>query len=99
MKTLLVLSILFGSTQAFAISDKNLISKCAPVGYLKILKHSECLNCTIVKDTFAAINIDNRTLNPYKYVMYEAQTECPNNPDVPSIKAITQYSSINKDCY
>ena len=66
------------------------------MAYLKILGRSKELKYPLIKDTFAAINIDNRTLNPYKYVMYHADTECQ---DVPTITAITQYSATKKDCY
>ncbi|QDK42000.1 hypothetical protein DOM21_11190 [Bacteriovorax stolpii] len=96
MKALFVLTLLLSASAAHAISDEKLITKCAPVAYLKILGRSKELKCPLIKDTFAAINIDNRTLNPYKYVMYQADTECQ---DIPTITAVTQYSATKKDCY
>lgn len=100
MKMLAAVFFLMSSMSAFAISDQKLVDKCFPFAQEKMIKHAKKLNCKIVEENpFSIVATDNRTLNPYKYLMWELKVDCPDHQDVKEITAVTQYNSLTKICF
>lgn len=98
MKVLLV--VLFSaltSMSAFAISQEKLLKKCAPVAQEKMDAHALKLSCVPTTNNISVLLIDNRTMNPYKYVKWEMKVDCEDK-SITEITAITQYVSYEKTC-
>jgi hypothetical protein len=96
MKKLIIVLSLIISSAAFAISDVNLIKKCAEKGASKIIEQAKSLQCNVVMNSFSVTDIDNRFYNPSKYVWYAAQVNCENENS--SIQKMVQYNSISGEC-
>ncbi|WP_408096330.1 hypothetical protein ACJVC5_14915 [Peredibacter sp. HCB2-198] len=99
MKMLAAVFFLLSSMSAFAISDQKLVDKCFPYAQEKMIEHAKKLNCSIGEDPFTITGIDNRTLNPWKYLRWEMKVDCPEHQDVKEITAVTQYSAFDKTCF
>lgn len=85
------------SLSAFAIYEEKLLEKCAPIAQQKLTEHAHKYNCAQISN-LQAIRIDNRTLNPYKYVMWKIETECEDKT-LMKMTAVTQYVLCRKVCY
>ncbi len=76
MKFFIVTLAFLSSVPAFAISDQNLVSTCAPTGKTKLAKQAEAYGCQIDVAQMSVDAIDNRLLNPSKYVWYKVDQRC-----------------------
>lgn len=99
MKMLAAVFFLMSSMSAFAISDQKLVDTCFPFAEAKMVKRAKALNCSYDEDAFSINAIDNRTLNPWKYLAWEMKVNCPDHQDVNEIRAVTQYNSMSKTCF
>lgn len=98
MKLLAASLFLLSSVSAFAISDQKLVDKCFPVAQAKMIAHAQKLECKIVeKDPFYISRMDNRTLNPFKYLEWKLKVDCPDE-EITEITAVTQWVSYEKRC-
>jgi hypothetical protein len=91
MKNLLMISVtlmtLIASSNAFAISDDDLVATCLEAGTYKLNLTAEGYGCKI--ENVEMDSIDNRWLNPSKYVWYVGVVPCANNLEVTKL---VQYS-------
>ncbi len=71
----LVLSVLFLSSNAFAISDAELKAACLETGKAKLQAVADANKCHVILDPIAA-TYDNRWYNPSKYIWYSAESDC-----------------------
>ena len=99
MKKLAAMFFLMSSISAFAISDQKLVDTCFPFAEAKMVERAKELNCSYGEDAFSIKGIDNRTLNPWKYLAWEMKVDCPDHSDVNEITAVTQYNSKSKTCF
>lgn len=95
MKTSLAFLFLAISSSAFAISDEALAKKCTPVATEEIQRLNDLRGCTII-DKIVLADIDNRLMNPSKFLRFEYLTKCEDG-EVRSASFIAQYFS--KKCY
>lgn len=72
MKMILITSLLLSSLTALADSSK-LVEQCRPAGVRKIIGMAESSNLQVSEDDIVECGIDNRSLNPYKYVWFCAE--------------------------
>ena|SRR3989338_7607240 len=70
------------STNAFAISDDELIESCLEKGKQKLETHARVLGCNIDVNEVEASGIDNRWYNPSKYIWYSALVTCDSEFEV-----------------
>jgi hypothetical protein len=94
-KLLLGLSFLAFSTNAYAVTDDELIQKCLEVGTEKIKLQAMIFECELISPVEAS-GIDNRWYNPFKYVWYAADVKCADGSAY-EIEKLTQYSK--GECY
>jgi hypothetical protein len=66
----------FSSSAAFAISDSDLASTCLTTGKAKVVQQAEAFGCTVDASAVEVQGIDNRWYNPSKYVWYQVFTDC-----------------------
>lgn len=74
--SLLMLSSIVFSSNAFAISDEALANKCLAKGKEKIEEQAKNWNCSVDLNKVEVQDIDNRFYNPSKYVWYQVVGEC-----------------------
>jgi hypothetical protein len=85
----LALSVLVVSSNAFAISDEDLVNQCLETGKSKLVEQEESYGCVVdVSDTKVA-EIDNRWFSPSSYVWYEAAGNCNGRDE---LTVMVQYS-------
>lgn len=85
----IIFTLLLVSSNAFAISDEELIKKCLSAGQEKISLQADILGCKVLSEV-EAVGIDNRWYNPSKYVWYAADLECPQSTY--ELEKMIQYS-------
>lgn len=68
--------VLMASTNAFAVTDDELISACLKTGIEKLKMHADVGRCKMNVEEVEASAIDNRWYNPNKYVWYAAIITC-----------------------
>lgn len=95
MKALLVLFTLTLTGSAFAISDEALIQKCTEPAVEEIRRLNDERGCTIIDNKVILTDIDNRLLNPSKFLRFEYLTKCEDGEIRQGI-FIAQY--FNKKC-
>ena len=97
MKAFLVMFSLMMAGSAFAISDNKLIKKCTPPATEEIHRLANLRNCTIVNDEITLTDIDNRMLNPFKYLRFAYQAICEGHEEVLNGVFVAQY--FKGECY
>lgn len=95
MKALAALLILSFSASSFASSrTETLIELCRPVGIEKLHKRAEVLHLVLDEDSVRECGVDNRRMNPSKYVWF-----CGESTDgSKSLRVMTQ-KPVFKDCF
>lgn len=83
-----IFSLSFG---AFAISDSKLIEKCTPAAKEEIYRLANLRRCTIVNDQITLADIDNRMMNPSKYLRFVYQAKCEGHEELQTGTFIAQY--------
>ena len=78
------------SGSAFAISDSKLIAKCTPPATEEIHRLASLRGCTVV-DNITLTDIDNRSLNPSKYLRFTYKAKCEEIEDLQLGSFIAQY--------
>ena len=96
MKALLVLFALSLTGSVFAISDEALAKKCTQPAVEEIKRLNDERGCTIIDNKIILADIDNRLMNPSKYIRFEYLTKCEDG-EVQAASFIAQY--FNKKCY
>lgn len=91
MKALFLVMLMSFTTSSFAISTTDLIKACEKVGAEKILVKAQTLGVEIESDTIQECGVDNRRLNPSKYVWFCAKVK----DETKVIRTLTQYSFGN----
>ncbi len=88
--SLLMLSSIAFSSNAFAISDESLAAKCLSAGKTKIASQAQAWNCSVDTNKVEVLEVDNRFYSPSKYVWYKVAGEC-NGLD--GVVKMVQYSN------
>ncbi len=70
MKTIIALVILSFSSSSFAISNSKLVNACKPAGIAKIQADAQTKGVDVNAEAVKECGIDNRLLNPSKYVWF-----------------------------
>lgn len=96
MKKLILLSAMLFSSASFAIPTSALIEKCAETGVEKLLIQAEAKNCSNKRSELLVREVDNRILNPSKYVWYGMNFECPEGKQ--ELVEMVQYNSLSREC-
>ncbi len=94
MKFLTLFLMVMFSMSSFAISTENLIKACQKVGVDKIVAQAEAFSLEVDPKSVKECGVDNRALNPSKYVWFCAVTTGGEK----SITKITQKPAF-KDCF
>jgi hypothetical protein len=74
MKILITLSIMTFSFSSFAISNSKLVNACKPAGITKLQAQAKAKGLEVRAEDVKECGIDNRLLNPVKYVWFCATT-------------------------
>lgn len=98
-KVLVVISLALMSLNSFAISEKKLIDRCLETAEQKFELVAKDSGCTLNKETFKIVATDNRTLNPFKYLMWEMELVCADKNEIIEQRVVTQYVSYERKCY
>lgn len=100
MKRMLIITTLsLMSLNAFAISENKLIDRCLEIAEQKYQKVAKDIACTANRETLKIVATDNRTLNPYKYLMWEMELICDKTNEIVEQRLVTQYVSYERKCY
>lgn len=91
MRAFLVIFSLMVAGSAFAISDNKLIKKCTPPATEEIYRLADLRSCTVVNDEITLTDIDNRMMNPFKYLRFVYQAKCEGNEELLNGVFIAQY--------
>lgn len=97
MKKVVLILALMTSTAAFAISDSSLVSKCTGKAFEKLSEAAQVQGCNIDSVEITFSSLDNRKLNPSKFVWYEAEANC-GEATMP-VSALVQYDSMSGRCF
>lgn len=97
MKKVVLILALMSSTAAFAISDASLVSKCTGKAFEKLSEAAQVQGCNMDSVAITFSSLDNRKLNPSKYVWYEAEANCGGG--TMAVSALVQYDSIAGRCF
>ncbi len=74
MKFLIVTLLFLSSVPAFAISDQNLVSTCAPTGKTKLAKQAAAYGCEIDVEHMSVDAIDNRPAESIKIRLVQSRS-------------------------
>lgn len=91
MKSFVFVSLLLGSSSAYAISNDRLVAACRGAGAQKLNAEAEANGCRLDPRSLRVTGIDNRFYNPSKYVWYSGQALCSGGR-VLTVQTLTQYS-------
>jgi hypothetical protein len=77
------------SSNAFAISDKELGEACLEKGKEKLVSQAEAMKCELDLESVSVDEVDNRTFNPSKYIWYRTAGTCDENEGL--VKMVQYY--------
>jgi hypothetical protein len=90
--SILALSVLVLSSNAFAISDEDLANQCLETGKSKLVAQEESYGCIVDVSDTKVEDIDNRWFSSSKYIWYKAEGECNGSDE---LVVMVQYSEGN----
>lgn len=96
-KVAFIVALMTITTSAFAISDAGLVSKCTGKAYEKLTEAAQAQGCNMDSVAVTYSSLDNRKLNPSKYVWYEAEANC--GESTMAVSALVQYDSMSGRCF
>lgn len=96
MKTLILFATLVFSTSSFAISTTLLIERCADKGVEKLLAQAQSKHCRGDEKQLSVREVDNRIMNPSKYVWYSMTVQCEAGKE--ELVEMVQYNSLTREC-
>lgn len=94
MKLMFILLLATFSNLSFAMSTEELIKACRKVGTAKVLAQAEAYGLTVDPDQVKECGVDNRFMNPVKYVWFCATTSGGEK----KISQMTQ-KSLFRECF
>jgi hypothetical protein len=94
-KLILLLSLV--SSSAALASNEKIAAKCLETGIAKITSQAEIWGCTTDLNSVVVTAVDNRLLNPYKYIWYKANVSCQDQAYT-EIQKMVQYNSFSGEC-
>ena len=96
MKFLFIVAFLSLSASAFAISNEKLVAACKSKAVQKLEDISSARGCVIETNHVIVDGIDNRLLNPSKYIWFSVEANCEKKVEI--IKTMVQYDSFSRVC-
>lgn len=82
------------------LSQKKSVDACVSLASDKFVQYAQDYRCNIKAGTeMKVVAIDNRTLNPFKYLMWEMEMACGEEGKVEQVTKVTQYVSYEKKCW
>lgn len=98
-KILVIITLTLMSLNVFALSEQKLIDRCIDTAKEKFERAATKDGCTTDLSTLKIVALDNRTFNPFKYLMWEMSLVCPETQEVVETRVVTQYVNYEKKCY